>query len=109
MSDGSAFSGTLSITGTNAGGFHLSGNSLQEKASGGTPAGTYNDFNIVATQSTASNSPQQISPTVSGAAEAPFGGTPRSVTGRIQAEDFDTGGYGIAYHATNACGIGIDT
>jgi hypothetical protein len=65
MSDGSAFSGKLSITGTNSGGFHLSGNTLEEKASG-TPAGSYNDFNIVATQSTAANSPQQISPTVTG-------------------------------------------
>jgi hypothetical protein len=62
MSDGSAFSGTLSITGTNSGGFHLSGNILQEKASGGTPAGAYHDFNIVATEANVSNSPQQISP-----------------------------------------------
>jgi hypothetical protein len=108
MSDGSAFSGKLSITGANSGGFQLSGNSLQEKASG-TPAGTYHDFNVVAAQSTASNSPQQISPTVTGVVEAPFGGTVRSMTNRIQAEDFDVGGYGVAYHATDACGIGIDT
>jgi DUF5010 C-terminal domain len=109
MSDGSAFSGTLSIAGANSGGFHLSGNTLEEKASGGTPAGSYSDFNIVATQSGASNSPQRISPTVSGVAEAPFGGTVRSITNRIQAEDFDLGGYGVAYHAADACGMGIDT
>ncbi len=108
MSDGSAFSGKLSITGTNSGGFHLSGNTLEEKASG-TPAGIYNDFNLVATQSTASNSPQQISPTVTGVVDAPFGGTARSITNRIQAEDFDVGGYGVAYHATDACTLGIDT
>jgi hypothetical protein len=108
MSDGSVFSGKLSITGTNSGGFHLSGNTLEEKASG-TSAGTYRDFNIVAAQSTASNSPQQISPTVTGVVGAPFGGTARSMTNRIQTEDFDVGGYGVAYHTTDACGIGIDT
>jgi len=108
MSDGSAFSGKLSITGTNSGGFQLSGNTLEEKASG-TPAGTYHDFNVVAAQSTASNSPQQISPTVTGVVEAPFGGTARLMTNRIQAEDFDVGGYSVAYRATDVCGIGIDT
>jgi hypothetical protein len=79
MSDGSAFSGTLSITGTNSGGFHLVGSTLEEKAAG-TPAGTYHDFNIVATQPSAVNSPQQISPTVTGGIniEAPFSSTPRS-------------------------------
>jgi Carbohydrate binding module (family 6) len=108
MSDGSAFSGKLSITGTNSGGFQLSGNTLEEKASG-TPAGTYHDFNVVAAQSTASNSPQQISPTVTGVVEAPFGGTARSMTNRIQAKDFDVGGYSVTYRATDVCGIGIDT
>jgi hypothetical protein len=104
MSDGSAFSGTLSITGTNSGGFHLSGNTLQEKASGGTPAGAYNDFNIVATEANISNSPQQISPTVTGVVEAPFGGSARPITNLIQAEDYDLGGQGVAYNATETCG-----
>jgi hypothetical protein len=57
MSDGSSFfgdGGTLSITGTNSGGFQVSGSplvsSLKQSASvGGTVAGTYTDFNIVAT------------------------------------------------------------
>jgi hypothetical protein len=109
MSDGSAFPGTLSITGTNSGGFHLSGNTMQEKASGGTLAGSYNDFNIVATQAGATNSPQQISPQVTGVMEGPFAGSVRSITNRIQAEDFDVGGSDIAYRAADVCGIGIDT
>jgi hypothetical protein len=100
-----AFSGSLSVTGTNSGGFHLSGNTLQERASG-TPAGTYKDFNIVATQAGISNSPQQISPTVTGVVDAPFGGTARAMTSTIQAEDYDTGGQGVAYNAADVCGFG---
>ena len=46
---------------------------------------------------------------MTGVVEAPFGGTARSITNRIQTEDFDVGGYGVAYHTTDACGIGIDT
>jgi hypothetical protein len=62
LSNGGSFSaagGTLSITGTNSGGFHISGTSLlQSSASGGTAAGTYNDFTIRATLVSAINSPQ---------------------------------------------------
>lgn len=61
-----SFSGTLSITGTNGGGFQLSGTTLEENSGGTTGVGPYSDFNIVATQSSASNSPQSISPTVTG-------------------------------------------
>ena len=61
-----SFSGTLSITGINGGGFQLSGTTLEENSGGTTGAGPYSDFNIVATQSSASNSPQFISPTVTG-------------------------------------------
>jgi Carbohydrate binding module (family 6) len=104
MSDGSTFSGTLSITEANSGGFHLSGNTLQEKASGGTPPGTYHDFNVVATEANISNSPQQVSPTVTGVVEAPFGGSARPITNVIQAEDYDLGGQGVAYNTTETCG-----
>jgi glucose/arabinose dehydrogenase/PKD repeat protein/type 1 glutamine amidotransferase len=31
-------------------------------------------------------------------AQTPFGGTPRAIPGTIQAEDFDNGGEGVAYH-----------
>jgi predicted Rdx family selenoprotein len=34
----------------------------------------------------------------SAASSSPFGGTARAIPGRIQAEDFDVGGEGIAYH-----------
>ena len=34
--------------------------------------------------------------------QQPFGGTPRPVPGTIQAEDYDTGGEGTAYHDTTA-------
>lgn len=37
----------------------------------------------------------------------PFGGTPANVPGRIQAENYDEGGEGIAYHDTEAQNIGV--
>jgi probable HAF family extracellular repeat protein len=36
----------------------------------------------------------------------PFGGTARAVPGTIQAEDFDSGGEGVAYHDTNTANDG---
>lgn len=55
------FAGSLALTGTNSGGFHLVGSGcatggtcMLEAAPGGTPAGTYTDFHIVATQAEAS-------------------------------------------------------
>ena len=47
-----------------------------------------------------------------GSESTPFGGTPRAVPGTIQAEHFDEGGEGIAYHDTtteNAGGAYRDT
>lgn len=40
------------------------------------------------------------------AAESPFHGTPATIPGIIQAEDFDEGGEGAAYHATSADNAG---
>lgn len=37
----------------------------------------------------------------------PFRGSPVSVPGRIQAEDFDLGGEGVAYHDADASNIGL--
>ncbi|RNC84582.1 MAG: carbohydrate-binding protein [Balneola sp.] len=37
----------------------------------------------------------------------PFGGEPIAVPGKIEAEDYDLGGEGIAYHDTEASNIGI--
>ena len=71
-----ASTAALTITGANSGGFHLSGAgcanissgtcTLEQNSGGTTGAGPYTDVNIVATQASASNSPQSISPTLSG-------------------------------------------
>lgn len=37
----------------------------------------------------------------------PFGGNPAMVPGKIEAEDYDLGGEGIAYHDTESANIGI--
>jgi beta-glucosidase len=39
-------------------------------------------------------------------AQRPFGGTPRSLPARIEAEDYDTGGEGVAYHDTSSANEG---
>ena len=39
-------------------------------------------------------------------AQTPYGGTPHPVPGVIQAEDFDNGGEGVAYHARSAGNAG---
>jgi glucose/arabinose dehydrogenase len=36
--------------------------------------------------------------TITGSIQNPYGGTARTLPGKIEAEDFDTGGEGIAYH-----------
>ena len=71
-----ASTAALTITGANSGGFHLSGAgcanissgtcTLEQNSGGTTGAGPYTDVNIIATQASASNSPQSISPTLTG-------------------------------------------
>jgi hypothetical protein len=39
-------------------------------------------------------------------AEGPFGGTPAAVPGKIEAENFDTGGEGVAFHDTDTANLG---
>jgi hypothetical protein len=66
----------LTVTGANSGGFHLvgagcanisTGTCTVETNSGGTTgSGPFTDVNFVATQASASNSPQSISPSLSG-------------------------------------------
>jgi Carbohydrate binding module (family 6) len=36
--------------------------------------------------------------------EGPFGGTPAAIPGTVKAENYDTGGQGVAYHVTSANG-----
>jgi PKD repeat protein len=38
--------------------------------------------------------------------QSPYGGTPRAIPGTIQAEDFDLGGEGVAYHDTDTSNNG---
>jgi fibronectin type 3 domain-containing protein len=38
--------------------------------------------------------------------EGPYGGTPWAIPGTVQAENFDTGGEGVAYHDTDAANNG---
>jgi hypothetical protein len=42
--------------------------------------------------------------TASAAAEAPYGGTPAAVPGTVQAENYDTGGQGVAYNVGTVYG-----
>ena len=44
--------------------------------------------------------------TLTSAAEGPFGGTPAAIPGTVQAENYDTGGQGIAYNVTSTNGNG---
>ncbi|MBA3469045.1 MAG: carbohydrate-binding protein [Herpetosiphonaceae bacterium] len=51
--------------------------------------------------------PPTIQPTVTPLpGQTPYGGTARSVPGTIQAEDFDNGGEGVAYHDNDAVNNG---
>jgi beta-glucanase (GH16 family) len=43
---------------------------------------------------------------VSFAAEGPYGGTPAPIPGTVQAENYDTGGQGVAYNVTSINGTG---
>lgn len=40
------------------------------------------------------------------AAEGPYGGTPAAIPGTVQAENYDTGGAGVAYNVTSTNGTG---
>ncbi|WP_224018086.1 putative Ig domain-containing protein [Ferruginibacter albus] len=44
--------------------------------------------------------------TVSNPPQAPYGGTARAIPGKIEAEDYDTGGEGIAYHDNDVANSG---
>ncbi|MEV6924478.1 carbohydrate-binding protein [Dactylosporangium sp. NPDC051485] len=42
----------------------------------------------------------------SGPVQAPYGGTPAAIPGTVQAENYDTGGQGLAYNVTSVNGSG---
>jgi hypothetical protein len=62
--------------------------------------------NPTTTQSSATTPTQGTTVPVLSRASAPFGGVPRTIPGRIEAEDFDTGGEGVAYHDMDAINNG---
>ncbi|MDD5688552.1 MAG: carbohydrate-binding protein [Elusimicrobia bacterium] len=69
-----------------------------------TPASGYtgtDSFTFKANDGKADSNVATVSITISApVVQSPFGGTARSIPGTIQAEDFDNGGEGIAYHDT---------
>ena len=46
----------------------------------------------------------QASASLGGTSEGPFGGTPAAIPGTVQAENYDTGGQGVAYNVTSTNG-----
>src|SRR5712692_8706111 len=44
--------------------------------------------------------------TATASGEAPFGGTPAAIPGTVQAENYDTGGQGVAYNVSTVNGTG---
>src|SRR6202007_285088 len=73
----------------------ITGNAVTGLRSGATP---YANNSSGFTASVSGNSWQNSS------AEAPFGGTPAAVPGTVQAENYDTGGQGVAYQVSSTNG-----
>lgn len=75
-----------------------------------TTANSSGQIVISFTQGTADNPEvagiEILSNTVTPPAEAPFGGTPAAIPGTVQAENYDTGGQGIAYNVNSINGTG---
>jgi carbohydrate binding protein with CBM6 domain/parallel beta helix pectate lyase-like protein len=88
------------FVGRTAGNYALVSTSLSKgAASDGTDIGV-NFTTLNAALSGASAPPPPSTPPPSG--RAPFSGTPIALPGTIQAEDYDKGGEGVAYHDTTA-------
>jgi hypothetical protein len=68
----------------------------------------FNSIDIGPIGSTADNSSATGGSTIENttAGQQPYGGTPWRLPGTIEAEDYDTGGQGIAYHDTTAGNLG---
>ncbi|HEU4322594.1 MAG TPA: carbohydrate-binding protein, partial [Roseiflexaceae bacterium] len=50
--------------------------------------------------------PTPTTPTPTSAGQTPYGGSPRAIPGTVQAEDFDNGGEGVAFHDNDAANAG---
>ena len=69
--------------------------------------GTKYFYNVKAFNAAGSSNPSnEASATPTAPAEGPYGGTPWAVPGTVQAENFDTGGEGVAYHDTDTTNNG---
>jgi hypothetical protein len=69
------------------------------------PVGTYTLTAMATDNSGASTISNGVTITVNAGSSA-YGGSPRAIPGRIQVEDFDTGGEGVAYHDLDATNKG---
>ncbi len=68
-------------------------------------AGTYNvTFTVTDTDGTGLSDSEVVEITVNppGGGQSPFGGVPWALPGKVEMEDYDLGGEGIAYHDTTA-------
>jgi hypothetical protein len=73
----------------------------------GLAAGTTYFFRVHSTNNAGDSASSNIaSATTQAAVEGPFGGTPAAVPGQIEAENFDTGGEGVAFHDTDSANQG---
>ena len=73
----------------------------------GLSASTNYSFTVAASDSDGTGSQSSsvsVTTTSSGTSEAPYGGTPAAIPGTVQAENYDTGGQGVAYNVTSTNG-----
>jgi hypothetical protein len=76
------------------------------QASGLAPGTTY-FFRIRSTNATGDSvNSSTASAATPAAVEGPFGGTPEAIPGKIEAENFDTGGEGVAFHDVDTANLG---
>jgi hypothetical protein len=87
-----------SFTITPSSGFNVSSVTVDGASQGAITSYTFS--NVQANHTISAAFQQQSS------GEGPFGGTPAAVPGTVQAENYDTGGQGIAYNVTSINGSG---
>ena len=105
--------------GTNTAYYNVYGDGAFETTSSSTSAtitglssGTSYSFHVTADDGNGTQSPDSNTITVAtdsgggGTSQAPYPGSPHAVPGRIQAQEYDTGGEGTAYHDTTTSNEG---